>query len=121
MDNSMTLIKTLNNCVVQCNRCADACLDEDDVASIVDCIRTNRVCAEICNTTAKILATTYKDVGDLLKYCHRLCTSCATECEKHEYQHCVECAEACRKCAAACKDMLVKYETSNIQQDENYF
>jgi HD superfamily phosphodiesterase len=33
--------------------------------------------------------------------------ACATECEKHsDMEHCKECADACRKCAAECKAML---------------
>ena len=98
---------------------------DDTLKKLETFMNNSKILIETLNncvgTASKILATTYKDVGDLIKYCHRLCMSCATECEKHEHQHCVECAEACRKCAAACKDTLVKYETSNIQQDENYF
>jgi len=119
-DRRKKLIAALNDCVVHCNHCADVCLDAKDIEAMVVCIRTDRVCAEVCATLAKVLSTSYNDVGDLIKYCHRLCLSCATECEKHEHKHCQDCAEACKKCASACKDMLMKYETSLIQQDENY-
>ncbi len=102
------LIDALNNCVAHCNYCADACLDEKNIQMMVDCIRTDKVCAEVCSATAKILATSYEDVNDLIKYCHKLCIECAKECEKHKdhHQHCKECADACRKCAAACEEYL---------------
>ncbi len=117
----LELIEALYDCTVKCNYCADRCLDSGVNEAMVDCIRTARACAEICSTTANMLAMKYKDIGDLLKYCHRLCRSCETECSKHDYQHCNECEKACNTCAKLCKDMLVKYETSNIKQNENYF
>lgn len=100
------LIEALNNCVTHCNHCADACLDSDDIKMMVSCIRTDRVCAEVCSTTAEVLATSYKDVKDLVKYCHKICVACAEECEKHDHKHCQECADACRKCAEACEEYL---------------
>lgn len=100
------LIEALNNCASHCNYCADACLDADDIKMMVACIRTDTVCAEVCNATAKVLATSYEDVRDLIKYCHKLCIACAEECEEHEHQHCKDCAEACRQCAAACEEYL---------------
>ena len=44
------LISALGNCINHCNYCADACLDEDNVKMMVDCIRTDRVCAEVCSS-----------------------------------------------------------------------
>jgi len=102
------LIEALNNCVAHCNYCADACLDEDMVKMMVDCIRTDRACAEICSTTAKLLAANYTDVKAIVEACHKICVKCADECGKHDHQHCKDCAEACRKCADACKTYLGK-------------
>ena len=103
---NQTLINALTACVTACNHCADACLDEDNIKMMVDCIRTDRVCAEVCGTTAKVLLTSYKDVNGLVKYCQQICTACADECEKHEHQHCQDCAKACRACEDACKSFL---------------
>tara|TARA_Y100000815_G_scaffold233641_1_gene225227 strand:+ start:886 stop:1206 length:321 start_codon:yes stop_codon:yes gene_type:complete len=101
-----TFIDALTACVVACNHCADACLDEDNLDMMVDCIRTDRVCAEVCDTTAKVLLTSYEDVDALVKYCQQICTACADECEKHEHQHCQECAKACRACEKECEAFL---------------
>ncbi|WP_419150467.1 four-helix bundle copper-binding protein [Paraburkholderia kururiensis] len=34
-----------------------------------------------------------------------LCDACAAQCEKHEHEHCRQCAQACRNCAEACRAM----------------
>ncbi|CAM3298124.1 four-helix bundle copper-binding protein [Aequorivita lipolytica] len=100
------LIQALGNCINHCNYCADACLDEENVKMMVNCIRTDRVCAEVCSTLNQLLATGFKDVEDLVRYCARICDTCATECSKHEAKHCKECAEACKKCAEECRVYL---------------
>ncbi len=98
-----TLLQALGKCITACNHCADACLNEDHVQMMVKCIRTDRVCAEICSTAHQVLSTSYENVKDLLLVCIRICEECATECEKHDHDHCQQCAEACRECAEACK------------------
>ncbi len=100
------LIQALGNCINHCNYCADACLDEDNVKMMVDCIRTDRVCAETCAALSQILATGHKDVKGLVEYCIEICNACAEECEKHDHSHCRECAKACRNCAQACEEYL---------------
>jgi hypothetical protein len=35
-------------CAQECEHCANACLQEKDVAKIAECIRLDRDCAEIC-------------------------------------------------------------------------
>ncbi len=100
------LIHALGNCINHCNYCADACLDEDNVKKMVDCIRTDRVCAEACAALNQILATGYKNVNGLVKYCSEVCAACADECGKHDSDHCQNCAEACRECEKACKEFL---------------
>lgn len=98
------LLETLSNCINHCNHCADACLEEENVKMMVECIRTDRVCASVCAALADVLATNYKDVDGLVQYCAQICETCAQECGKHEAQHCKDCAEACRKCAKACRE-----------------
>lgn len=97
------LIKALGTCINSCNYCADACLGEENVKMMVDCIRLDRVCAEVCSTVNQVVVTNYKDVQGLLDYCIKTCNACADECEKHEHQHCKDCAKACRECAEACR------------------
>lgn len=106
MEKRNQLISTLGSCINACNHCADACLDEDNVKMMVDCIRTDRVCAEVCSSLSQILHTSYTNVDGLVEYCISVCEDCAEICEKHEHEHCKECAKACRDCAKACKQFL---------------
>lgn len=100
------LLSTLGNCINHCNYCADACLDEDNVKMMKDCIRIDRVCAEACAALNQILATSYSDVNALVEYCKKVCQDCADECDKHDHQHCKDCAQACRECVEACEAYL---------------
>ncbi|MCF4100886.1 four-helix bundle copper-binding protein [Gillisia sp. M10.2A] len=100
------LIHALGNCINHCNYCADACLDEDNVKMMVKCIRTDKVCAEVCAALNQVLATGYTDVNDLVKYCIKVCKACAEECEQHDHKHCQDCAKACNDCVKACQEFL---------------
>ncbi|MDT0651028.1 four-helix bundle copper-binding protein [Autumnicola edwardsiae] len=98
------LIHALGNCINHCNYCSDACLDEDNLKKMVPCIRLDKVCAEACAALVQILAIKDSNSGDLVAYCEKVCRECAEECEKHESQHCKDCAKACRECEKACRE-----------------
>lgn len=96
-------LNKLSNCINHCNYCADACLDEDNLKKMVDCIRKDKVCATACAALADNLSIKNANVKNLVQYCEQVCRECAEECEKHETQHCKDCAKACRECEEACK------------------
>ncbi|MDR7330627.1 four-helix bundle copper-binding protein [Corynebacterium guangdongense] len=99
-------------CAQTCTACADACLAEDMVAELRDCIRTDLDCADICATTAALLSRRTGSNRTVLKAqleaCRTACATCAEECENHAamHEHCRICAEACRRCEQACADLL---------------
>lgn len=97
------LIQKLARCAAACETCMDACLSEDDVKKMVQCIRLDRDCAIICKATATLLASNSPHAQHLIKECEEVCRLCAEECEKHDMEHCKECAWACRECEEACK------------------
>lgn len=98
------LIKTLYDCAATCDWCADACLEEDNIKMMVECIRLDRICAATCKATALALTSNSQaGVAELIKACQAICEKCGDECAKHETDHCKKCAEACRRCAEACK------------------
>ena len=102
------LLNTLNNCAAECNHCAAACLDEQDVKMLANCIKLDIDCAEICTLAAGFVARGSTHAAHILAECAEICNACADECEKHAQhgmQHCKDCAEACRKCAEACAQM----------------
>nr|WP_235027785.1 four-helix bundle copper-binding protein [Dietzia maris] len=103
---------TLAGTLQTCTSCADACLAEEMVADLRNCIRLNLDCADLCATTGKILSRrtgqNLATVKTTLEACRTACAECATECKKHEdmHEHCRVCAEACRKCEQACTELL---------------
>lgn len=97
-------------CAQTCIACADACLGEDMVADLTECIRLNLDCADVCITTGK---TATRRTGSnegvivaMLDACAVACARCAEECAAHaeKHEHCRICAEACRTCETACRE-----------------
>lgn len=101
-----SLVNTLYTCRKACLLCADACLDEEDVAKMSACIRLDHTCAILCATTADLLVQSYTKIDELLKLCIDACRACADECGQHKHDHCQECAAACKECIAACENYL---------------
>ena len=112
-----TLVERIDacfDCSESCNACADACLGEDDPKSLARCIRLNLDCADVCDTTGKVLSrqTAFKPemARAVLQACAQACGLCAEECEHHamemNLEHCRVCAEACRRCEDACNNAL---------------
>jgi hypothetical protein len=99
-------------CAATCASCADACLSEETVAELRKCIRLNLDCADICETTGRILVrqTEYDAPTSKaqLEACRQICRTCAEECEKHaeKHEHCRICAQACRGCEKASDELL---------------
>jgi hypothetical protein len=99
-------------CTQTCTACADACLSEDMVADLTKCIRTNLDCADICDTTGRVLSrhTGYHAnlTRAVVEACAAACKACGDECAGHAdmHEHCRLCAEACRRCEQACQQLL---------------
>jgi len=101
-------IEEANACAAVCRICADACLGEPMVADLVQCIRIDLDCADVCAATGMIGARRTGSnealIKRMLEVCAETCAVCATECDEHAemHEHCRICAEACRRCAEAC-------------------
>jgi hypothetical protein len=99
-------------CAQACTACADACLSEDVVAELTTCIRTNLDCADVCDTTGRVLSRHTGYDADLtravLEACAAACRACADECGSHAemHEHCRVCAESCRRCEQACRALI---------------
>lgn len=67
-------------CAQTCTACADACLAEETVAELRDCIRTDLDCADICATTAAVLSrrtgSNLTVVKAQLEACRTACATC---------------------------------------------
>ncbi|WP_116995340.1 four-helix bundle copper-binding protein [Desertimonas flava] len=100
------------DCTQACTACADACLGEEMVADLRRCITSDLNCADICDTTARVLSRQagYDAVltRAVLTACRDACRRCAEECDRHAdmHEHCRVCADACRRCEHACDQLL---------------
>lgn len=92
-------------CAQACEFCADSCLSEQHVAKMVECIRTDRDCAEVCFTAAALMSRNSQFAPEFCGLCAEVCDTCAQECRKHDHDHCQQCADACELCAEECRQM----------------
>ncbi|WP_233880905.1 four-helix bundle copper-binding protein [Virgibacillus halodenitrificans] len=97
------LLNVLHECMEACNHCYNACLQEDDIKMMADCIRLDRECADICGYLEQAISRGTPFVPELASVCAKICEACGNECKKHDHAHCQACAEACLKCAEECK------------------
>jgi hypothetical protein len=111
-DKLRACIEACYACAQACTACADACLTEDSVAELTKCIRSNLDCADVCETTGRVLSRhTGYDANitrAVLEACAQACKSCGDNCDEHAgmHEHCRVCAESCRRCEQACQDLL---------------
>lgn len=87
---------------VACVNGAVRALREDGVATMAECIRLDRNCADACALTARLLARASRFTREVVQMCAQVCQACATECARHKHDHCQECAQACKHCADEC-------------------
>src|SRR5699024_4387052 len=99
------LLQTLHECMVKCNHCYDACLKEEDMQMMANCIRLDRECADICGYLEQAITRGTLFISDLATICETICEACGNECEKHSHDHCKQCAKECFKCAEACRNI----------------
>jgi hypothetical protein len=99
-------------CAQTCTSCADACLAEQMVAELRQCIRYNLDCADVCAATATLgnrrTGANEEVIRKMLDACIAACRVCGAECRQHaaKHEHCRICAESCRQCEAACQGAL---------------
>ena len=110
-----TLIRCIEECYSYaqvCTSCADACLGEEMVRQLTQCIRLNLDCADVCAATGAIATrrtgSNEEVIRRMLEACATTCRLCGEECERHagHHEHCRICAESCRRCEQACQEAL---------------
>lgn len=106
------LIDSCLDCTQACTTCADACLGEENIQMLGRCIRLDLDCADVCDTTAKILSRQLAFEPEMartvVEACARAVKLCGDECEEHaeHHEHCRVCMESCRRCEEACNRVL---------------
>jgi hypothetical protein len=96
-------LTALMDCASYCDLCAAACLREKDIHNLINCIRSDLDCAEMCRVTAAMLARSSDCISTVCAACAEICAFCAHHCEMHDYEHCRECAKACRRAQEECE------------------
>ena len=80
-------IEACFDCAQACTSCADACLGEQEPGHLTACIRLNLDCADLCETTGRIVTRqTASDDGVV----------------RAAVEACVVTCSACRKACSAC-------------------
>lgn len=103
-------IEACYDCTQACTVCADACLGEDKVKDLIQCIRLNLDCADVCAAAGQVASrrtgTNEATIKRMLEACAETCRLCGDECEKHaaHMEHCRICADSCRQCERACRE-----------------
>lgn len=98
------------SCAMFCMSCAGACLAEETVEDLRQCIRLNLDCATLCKATGELALRraggNERSIMHLLDACEDICRRCGDECTRHAsmHDHCRLCAESCENCAEACAD-----------------
>jgi hypothetical protein len=105
-------IQTCLECTQACTACADADLREQTVADLVKCARLNLDCADMCETTARVLTRQTGYDRDMtravVEACVQACRVSGDECDRHArmHEHCRVCAEVCHRCQRVCEEVL---------------
>ncbi|WP_036601846.1 four-helix bundle copper-binding protein [Olivibacter sitiensis] len=94
----------LVKCIAACDHCATSCLEEEHVAHMVDCIRADQDCADICNLALRLLQRESNLATQFLLLCEEACRKCEAICRQHDNEHCQACADACLACAELCHE-----------------
>jgi hypothetical protein len=105
-------IETCVECAQACVACADADLGEDTISHLVKCARLNLDCADMCETTGRVLTRQTGYDRDMIRAiaqaCVQACKLCGDECDRHAqmHEHCRVCAEVCHRCQTACEEVV---------------
>lgn len=99
-------IDLCNECGDACDRCASVCLNGDVVDTRIACITLNQECAQLCRLTASLLSRNSRYGREVGALAARAAEDCAGECEKHDDDDCLACADVCRMCAEALRSAL---------------
>lgn len=111
-DMLISCIQASSNTAQTCMSCADACIGDKDIQSLIRCIRINLDCADICSMTSRLLCRQTEMPVSLLRSqlqaCQMACQGCGQECQEHasKHEYCRVCADYCRQCEDACNKLL---------------
>lgn len=101
------------DCAQACRACADACLGEERLDELRNCIHMNLDCADVCFATGDLAIRRVGQTGLdgrlmelMFETCAEVCRRCGDECMRHAkyLKHCRRCAQVCRCCEQTCRN-----------------
>lgn len=105
-DQMQACIQTCFECELICRQTISYCLKQGGAHAEVRHIQLLQDCADICSTSARVMARESKFQSQTCSLCAEICLACAEECEKMGDDEIMKsCAEACRRCADSCRKM----------------
>lgn len=116
-----SLIHCVEDCLdtaQTCTACADACLGEETVRDLTQCIRVNLDCADRCSAAGHIASRRSGSnptvLAAVLRCCAEACARCAEACTLHasRMEHCRICAARCGQCEDACLEAIAELTDS---------
>ncbi|MGA9140577.1 MAG: four-helix bundle copper-binding protein [Methanocella sp.] len=103
-DKYQKAIELCYECAESCDADANADFNEKDIKKMVDCIKLDQDCAEVCIMTARYMSRDSVLSEAACAMCAEICDACAEECERHKnMEHCVKTASVCRAAANECR------------------
>ena len=113
-------IDALTACSQACTACADSCLSESPevLPRLTRCVRDNLDCADICETTARVLSRHTGYDANLtraqVQAAVQALKTCGDSCAEHRgsHEHCRVCEQACRDTEHVLSGMLPQLEPS---------
>jgi hypothetical protein len=102
------------SCELACAGASESLLGSNDIGALRDGIGLALDCADVCSTTARLLArmrdADAEVMRSLLEACARACASCGAECHRLGVldEACRACAVSCRRCEAECDLAIAK-------------
>ena len=107
-------IEALTACAQACTACADACMSEKTamLPTLMKCVRDNLDCADVCDTTARVLSRHTGYDANLSRQqvlaAIQATKTCGDTCSEHAqmHEHCRICADACRTAEQALTSLL---------------
>ena len=103
-DPNQELLRILAECADECNRCYNACLENERTEALLRTLRLCRDCSRMCRTTSDFISSGSEVAQQVVDTCAEVCRLCAESCanNKGHEQECKPCADVCRKCEEAC-------------------
>lgn len=93
------------SCVSACNEVYDACLKEENVTEMGDCIRVTIECAQSCAYAAEAISRHSMFSEEICALCAVVCEACGSECQKYEEDPYKKCSTAALACAKQCRQV----------------